>query len=104
MVVQSVSGIKPNSYEKIQNKNISFKSNSPSDSNNLTSLNEDQKREEIKKEVKKIYNKGFITGVILTAGFCLFDFLGEHLSHKFLGNTEKVSDIHIPFKWIFRKN
>jgi len=92
MVLSSVSGISTNySNLKLVNSNSECKINS--DSSGLTSFKgeaSDEKRDEIKKQVKKVYNKGFFTGAALTALLCIGDYFLEH----FIDNkkSDKIVD------------
>ena len=117
MAIQTISSFSSNSSSKKQiktdfenNKNLAYNK-----STTFKSESDDEKREAIKKQIKKIYTKGFITGAILTAAVCIFDYLGEYLVNKHFNkldtsilnetkDTEKiVTDIHIPFRWILGK-
>lgn len=92
MVLSSVSGISSNySNLKSVNSNPEYKINSgSSDSTSFKGEASDEKREEIKKQVKKVYNKGFLTGAALTALLCIGDYFLEH----FIANkkSDKIVD------------
>lgn len=72
--------------------------------------NIEEKKEAIRKEVKKIYNKGVITGVILTimvgmADYATDYFLDKHYNKKFdeelsrlSGDAKKVKELERPAK------
>lgn len=100
------------------NQQIKFTSNNNASNHDKTAFKNDgdsEKREAVKKQVRKIYNKGVITGAILVTAVFALDYLGEYFANKHFNkvdtssldtvkDTEKiVSDIHIPFKWILGK-
>lgn len=101
------------------NQQIKFTSNNNASSYDMTAFkndNDNEKREAVKKQVKKIYNRGVITGAVLATAVFALDYLGEYLVNKHFNKVDTSSimeevkkmekidtDIHIPFKWIFGK-
>lgn len=84
MVLSNMSGISANySNLKSVNPNSECQTNSGSyDSTYFRGEISDEKREEIKKQVKKVYNKGLITGIVVTALACIGDYALEYFIDK----------------------
>lgn len=111
MTVQSVSGVSSN-LSNIQKTKFSSKNGLDSNFNAsapFKSESVDEKREAANKLIKKVYQKGFITGAVITALVCVVDYVAEHLIDKHFNKMDtslldgarevekSANNIRIPF-------